>query len=222
MLTDSILNHIKETLSKGIGLKGKRFSVVIDDVKEKKPWLFSLPESDLGTYLPDFNAHRLRIIRTVRTFEQLLQEQCNEPHIRSSVYCFEDDTPLVNPPRDVESNPDVVWAVLRKDAGCHYVNEVATYHAVDDRPAPSSEHLIRVFHVTVPEGRILPCSEKTGGLGGGLWEITVECHKRPNKEAFGCAILAVRKLASSSLVEAQRMLATLSPSLERRPPSMQY
>lgn len=219
MKTDSTISAIKAALNQGIGLKGKRFSLVNTGLSNTSKMYFGLFESDLVCCRPELNAYRIRALRVFPTLTDVINDLWDNRYARGSIYSI-DAAPLLLPPAEIEENSSARWKVLTVDMGSFYMDEVAVYYPVDDRPALSPNHQIRVFHVNVLEGHSLPYNESRDGLGSGLWAVTFERSKRLRAGASGCRVLAVHGLKPSSLVEAQRSLAIMTPSLEGRPPSM--
>lgn len=221
MKTDSALDKVKATLKRGIGLVGRRFSLVSERTFGRPVALFAVREANLGSINPELDVHRLRTLRVFPTMEHVLQDRWDERYVRGSIYAIEVDA-LLKPPSELEANPSAYWKVLNADQGCFYMNEVAVYYPVDDRPAVSPEHRIRVFHVEVLQNQTLEVSERGERLREGLWEVCVEQVKRSQVGTSGCRVVAVRGLERSSLVEAQRALSGMSPSLEGFPPSLRW
>lgn len=221
MKTDSIVDQVKKTLKKGIGLAGKRFSIVNERQFGNASGLFAARDEEQCLTRPPVDGFGLHTLRIFRTFEQLLRDRWDDRAFRGYIYATEIEV-LLKAPAECEPNPDAYWKVLDLNS-CSFLSRiVATFYPVDDRPAISPAHLIRVFHITVNEGACLPLSEGSAALESGFWEVTVELQKRPQSRESGCNVVAVRELERSGLVETQRALAGLKPSLEGRPPSLRW
>lgn len=221
MKTDSIVDRVKKTLKKGIGLAGKRFSIVSEQQFGNASGLFAACDEEQCLTRPEQDRFGLHTLRIFRTFEQLLRDRWDDRAFRGYIYATEIEV-LLKPPADCEPNPDAFWKVLDLNS-CSFLSRItAAFYPVDDRPAISPAHLVRVFHVTVYDGSCLNLGGRFGDVSAGFWEVTVELQKRPQSRESGCNVVAVRELERSGLVETQRALAGLKSSLEGRPPSLRW